>query len=56
MTMKQYNNLPDKEKEKLVQNELDYLLTEGVVVKVGDKYRLKTEQEIEQEIKNIYNS
>jgi hypothetical protein len=56
MTIKQYNNLPDKDKEKIIQNELDYLLTEGVVVKVGDKYRLKTKQEIQQEIENIYNS
>lgn len=56
MTTKQYNKLSDEDKQKVIQHELDYLLAEGVVVKMGDKYRLKTEQEIKQEIENIYNS
>jgi hypothetical protein len=51
-----FNSLPEVEKEKIIQKELDYLLAEGVVVKVGDKYRMKTKKEIQQEIENTYNS
>jgi hypothetical protein len=51
-----FNDLPEAEKEKIIQKEMDYLLAEGVVVKMGDKYRMKTEKEIQQEIESIYNS
>ena len=52
----QFNDLPKAEKEKIIRKELDYLLAEGVVTKKGDRYYLKTQKQIEQEIKNIYNS
>ena len=34
---------------------LNYLMKEGMVVQVGDKYRLKTEEEIAQELEDIEN-
>jgi hypothetical protein len=34
---------------------LNYLMEEGMVVQVGDKYRLKTEEEIAQELEDINN-
>jgi hypothetical protein len=49
--MKKQNST--KETQRLVKLALDYLITEGVVVKVGHKYRLKTKQEIQEELKKI---
>jgi len=49
--MKKQNN--KKETERLVKHALDYLIAEGVVVKVGHRYRMKTEQEIQKELKRI---
>jgi triphosphoribosyl-dephospho-CoA synthetase len=44
-------NQEDLEKE--VQKCLDYMMSEGFVVKIGSKYRIKTQQEIQQEVEQI---
>jgi hypothetical protein len=44
------DNLFDHEVEAAVKQSLQYLLDEGVIVKVKDKYRLKTKKEINKEI------
>ena len=36
-----------------VKRSLEYLIDEGIVVQEEDKYRLKTEAEIAQELKEI---
>lgn len=38
-----------------IKNSLAYLVAEGLVVQKGDRYRLKTEEEIEQELRDIEN-
>jgi hypothetical protein len=43
-------NMTDKEKREQVQQTLDYMIAEGMVKKVGNGYRLKTERELEQEM------
>lgn len=43
-------NMTDKEKREQVQQTLDYMIAEGMVKKVGNKYRLKTERELEEEM------
>jgi hypothetical protein len=48
--------LTKRETKKQVKKALDYLLTEGVVVKVGHRYRMKTKKEIEAELKEIENA
>lgn len=42
--------MTDKEKREQVQQTLDYMIAEGMVKKVGNKYRLKTERELEEEM------
>ncbi len=39
-----------KQQRQKVKQALEYLIAEGFVVKVGNKYRLKTEEEIAKEI------
>ena len=57
MSEKEFNTLSPEDREKTVQQYLDYLVTEGVAVLMDNgKYRMKTEKEIENEIQNIYNS
>jgi hypothetical protein len=41
--------------EGAVKQSLQYLLDEGVIVKIGDKYRLKTKKEIKKELNDILN-
>ena len=43
-------NMTEQEKRKQVQQTLDYMIAEGMVVKVKGGYRLKTEQELEEEM------
>lgn len=43
-------NKHTKQQRQEVKKALDYLIAEGFVVKVGNKYRLKTEEEISKEI------
>ena len=43
-------NMTDNEKREQVQQTLDYMIAEGIVKKVGNGYRLKTERELEQEM------
>ena len=53
MTIETFLNLPEKEQEQYIQHQLDYLITEGMVVKVGQKYRRKTKKEQQQELKKL---
>jgi phage antirepressor YoqD-like protein len=46
----------DGEVEKAVRQSIKYLLEEGVIIKVGSKYRLKTKKEINKELEDILNS
>jgi len=46
--------MTDKEKREQVQQTLDYMIAEGIVVKVKGGYRLKTERELEEEM-SLYN-
>jgi hypothetical protein len=50
------DTLFDHEVEAAVKQSLQYLLDEGVIVKVKDKYRLKTKKEINKELEDILNS
>lgn len=43
-------NMTEKEKREQVQQTLDYMIAEGMVVKVKGGYRLKTERELEEEM------
>lgn len=43
------------EKIAAVTKALDYLIAEGMVVKEGNNYRLKTEKELELELYNVLN-
>jgi hypothetical protein len=47
--------LSREELELQIKHSLDYLVAEGIVVKRGEYYRLKTEEEIEQELRDIEN-
>jgi len=49
-------NLFKKEVEESVKVALKYLLDEGVILKEGSKYRIKTKNEIRRELENIFNS
>jgi hypothetical protein len=40
----------DKALERSIRSGLKYLIAEGIVVQVGDRYRLKTEKEMAEEI------
>jgi len=56
MSWQNFEDLSSEDQVKVVQKELDYLEAEGVVVKIGDKYRMKTPQEIKKEIQDIFNT
>lgn len=43
-------NMTEKEKREQVQQTLDYMVAEGMAVKVKGGYRLKTERELEEEM------
>lgn len=45
--------MTDKEKIEQVQQTLDYLIAEGMTVKINGGYRLKTEQELELEMAEL---
>lgn len=45
--------MTNKEKKKAVKETLKYLIAEGFVVKVGSKYRLKTKEELSNDLKNV---
>ena len=50
-----FMNLTREELEEQVRHSLEYLVTEGVVIQHGNSYRLKSEEEIEQELEDIEN-
>ena len=45
--------MTEKQKREQVQQTLDYMIAEGMVVKVKGGYRLKTERELEQEMEAL---
>ena len=49
------DTLFEQDVEESVKHSLQYLLDEGVIVKIGDKYRLKTKKEIKKELNDILN-
>lgn len=49
------NNMTERQKREQVQQTLDYMIAEGMVVRVKGGYRLKTEKELEQEMDTLYN-
>lgn len=56
MSWENFADLSSEEREEMIQSHLNYLLEEGVVKKIGDKYRLKTDQEIQKELQDILQS
>lgn len=57
MSDKEYLSLTEDQKIEVVQHHLNYLEKEGMVVKMKNgNYRLKTEEEIKQELEDIINS
>lgn len=42
-----------EEQHKAVHDTLRYMIEEGMVVKVGNKYRIKTEAELEREMSDL---
>jgi len=50
------DGLFDEELETMIKHSIDYLLKEGIIVQVGDKFRLKTKKEIKKELDSILNS
>lgn len=42
-----------KQKKEEIKKTLQYLINEGFVEQIGDKYRLKTDDELKKEIKRI---
>jgi|688.fasta_scaffold1062692_2 hypothetical protein len=53
MNTKQLLDLPQEELEALVRKKLDYLVAEGMVVQIGDKFRLKTQKELNSELADL---
>lgn len=47
------NNMSYEEQHKAVHDTLRYMIEEGMVVKVGNKYRIKTEAELEREMSDL---
>ena len=47
------DNIYGEELEEVVKHSLKYLLDEGIVVKTGNKFRLKTQKEIDQDLQSI---
>ena len=45
--------MTNREKKKAIKDALKYLLTEGFVVKIGNKYRLKTKKELNSDLKCV---
>lgn len=43
-------NLSREELEIVVKKKLDYLIAEGMVIQIGNKYRLKTQKELDDEL------
>lgn len=43
-------NLSREDLEIVVKKKLDYLIAEGMVVQIGNKYRLKTQKELNEEL------
>jgi hypothetical protein len=50
MSAEQLLSLSKNELEILVRKKLDYLIAEGMVIQIGNKYRLKTQKEINNEL------
>ncbi len=46
-------SLPQEELENIVRKKLEYLVAEGMVLQVGDKFRLKTEEELNDEMMSL---
>lgn len=46
-------NMTDEEKRKEIQQTLDYMIAEGMVKQVSGGYRLKSEQELEEEMEAL---
>jgi len=46
-------SLPQEELENIVRKKLEYLVEEGMVLQVGDKFRLKTEAELDEEMMTL---
>jgi hypothetical protein len=46
-------NMTDEEKRKELQQTLDYMIAEGMVKQVPGGYRLKSEQELEEEMEAL---
>lgn len=42
-----------KQQYEAVQKHMEYLVAEGIAVKIGNEYRLKTKKEIKQELEEI---
>jgi len=49
------DEIDDEELRRQIVASLEYLIAEGMVVQVGDRYRLKTKKEIRKELKDIEN-
>ena len=48
--------MTNKEKKQMVVDTLQYMIDEGMVVKLSDgRYRLKSERELEQEMEALLN-
>ena len=47
--------MTNEEKREQIQQALDYMIAEGMVKKIGNGYRLKTERELEEEMNVLYN-
>jgi hypothetical protein len=43
-------SLPQEELENIVRKKLEYLIKEGMVLQVDNKFRLKTEEELDEEM------
>lgn len=49
------DELDPDELRRQVSASLNYLIKEGMVVKIGDRYRLKTQEELRKELEDIEN-
>ena len=55
MKQNKEDDLTEDELRNTVIHSLNYLMEEGIIVKEYDKYRLKTQKEVDKEISNILN-
>jgi len=53
MNAKYLLSLPEHELEIIVKKKLDYLIAEGIVVQIGEKFRLKTQKELDKEMRKL---